>query len=534
MLTRSVIRYITPDEQTGTEVRAMPAPANLTEFIDVVRRSGLVPDERLQTELTKLRQETTPPTNVDQLAAALVRDAILTRFQAKQMKLGRYKRFEIATKYRLLELLGIGGMGAVYLCEHMFMKRLVALKVLPVEKLEDPSALARFYREARAVAAMDHPNIVRAYDIDKYEQLHFLVMEYVDGTSIQEIVAKHGPIDPLRAAHYVAQSAQGLQHAHELQLVHRDIKPGNLLLERTGIIKILDMGLARFFEQKDDNLTEKFDNNCVLGTADYLAPEQAVSNVVDIRADIYALGGSMYFMLTGQSPFPDGTIASKLMSHQTREPKPISEFRRDVPPDLLAVLHKMMRKKPDERYQTPNELVDALTPWVDQAISSPPVHEMPDLCPAVLALTGHAMDKPVKSGTIPRYATQSGRGGSSGSKPGVRTADGSSASGPTAIPPHLSQPEVPTARTYATTPMAPVSPNRPAVIPPAPPSSGDHSSEVVFNPFGLPAGEGPPSPAGRRTTTAPKPSWLMPVAVAGGGLLMIALGAGLAIAILGK
>ena len=264
----------------------MPAPANVAEFLDVVRKSGLIPEDRLQTELHRLRITASTNLSVDQVALSFIENALLTRFQSKQMKLGRYKRFEIASKYRLLELLGVGGMGAVYLCEHMFMKRLVALKVLPVEKLQDPSALLRFYREARAVAALDHPNIVRAYDIDKFEQMHFLVMEYVDGASIQEVVARHGPLDPMRAANYVAQSAHGLHHAHQLGMVHRDVKPGNLLLERTGFIKILDMGLARFFDQKNDNVTERFDNNCVLGTADYLAPEQAVSNVVDIRADI--------------------------------------------------------------------------------------------------------------------------------------------------------------------------------------------------------------------------------------------------------
>ena len=371
----------------------MPAPASVAEFVEVVRKSGLVPDDKLQTEIARFRATAAPPQSVDQFCTALVRAGLLTRFQSKQMKIGRYKRFEIADKYRLLELLGVGGMGAVYLCEHMFMKRLVALKVLPVEKLQDPSALHRFYREARAVAALDHPNIVRAYDIDKFEQLHFLVMEYVDGTSIQEAVARFGPLDPARAANYVAQSAHGLHHAHELGMVHRDVKPGNLLLERTGVVKILDMGLARFFEQKQDNVTEQFDNNCVLGTADYLAPEQAISNVVDIRADLYALGGSFYFMLTGRLPFPDGTIAHKLLCHQNQEPRPVREFRKDVPPELLAVLHRLMRKDPAERYQTPAELFDALAPWTDGEPVPPPAKEMPDLCPLVLALSGHAADK---------------------------------------------------------------------------------------------------------------------------------------------
>src|SRR5438552_2078930 len=147
-----------------------------------------------------------------------------------------------------MERLGSGGMGSVFLCEHKLMRRRVAVKVLPTAKAEDPSSLERFYREARAVAALDHPNIVRAYDIDQDDNLHFLVMEYVDGASLQEIGKKAGPIDVLRACQYMYQSAKGLQHAHEKAgLVHRDIKPGNILVDRTGVVKILDMGLARFF-----------------------------------------------------------------------------------------------------------------------------------------------------------------------------------------------------------------------------------------------------------------------------------------------
>ena len=370
----------------------MPAPATATEFLDLVRRSDLVGEDKWRDDFAA------PNATVEAVAQGMVAAGALTRFQAKQLKAGRYKRFEIAGKYRLLELLGVGGMGAVYLCEHKFMKRLVALKVLPVEKLADPTALMRFYREARAVAALDHPNIVRAYDIDVAEKMHFLVMEYVDGASVQELVARHGPLDPGRAANYVAQAAHGLHHAHRLGMVHRDIKPGNLLLERTGTVKILDMGLARFFDQTSDNLTERFDNNCVLGTADYLAPEQATTSVVDIRADIYALGGTFYFMLTGQSPFPDGTIAHKLLCHQTQEPKPVRAFRDDVPSELLALLEKMMLKDPAGRPQTPEELYDLVSSLVDPTPLAPPESEMPNLCPAVLALTGHARDGARSSG----------------------------------------------------------------------------------------------------------------------------------------
>ena len=438
----------------------MPAPNTIPEFLDVIRKSGLIPEEGLTAEIGRLRGTPAGPQTVEGLAAAFVDAGLLTRFQSKQVKLGRYKRFEVAGKYRLLELLGVGGMGAVYLCEHIFMKRLVALKVLPVEKLADPSALLRFYREARAVAALDHPNIVRAYDIDKFEQMHFLVMEYVDGVSIQEVVARHGPLDPYRAANYAAQSAHGLHHAHQLGMVHRDIKPGNLLLERTGFVKILDMGLARFFDQKNDNVTEKFDNNCVLGTADYLAPEQAVSNVVDIRADIYALGGTFYFMLTGQSPFPDGTIAAKLLSHQREVPRPVREFRGDVPEDLIAILERMMHKDPEERYQTPEELHEALLRVVEETPVAPPAAEMPDLCPMVLALMGHTGDR-VRTGAARIVAgSRAGQGGQTGG-PGssvIRSRQQGSSSGRevtlgSGSSVKYSQSQVPTGKAQHTTPM---------------------------------------------------------------------------------
>jgi tRNA A-37 threonylcarbamoyl transferase component Bud32 len=391
----------------------MPAPATVPEFLELVRKSGLAPETKLDDLLGRHRATGSPHT-VDQTAALLVREAQLTFFQSKQLKLGRYKRFTIGSKYRLLELIGAGGMGAVYLCEHTLMKRLVALKVLPVEKLDDHSNLERFYREARAVAALDHPNIVRAYDIDQYEKLHFLVMEYVDGHSLQEIVARYALekrwFDPTRAAHYVAQAAVGMQHAHELGMVHRDIKPGNLLLDRTGVIKVLDMGLARFFNKQQDSVTERYDEKCVLGTADYLAPEQAVSNVVDVRADIYALGGTLYFMLTGQTPFPDGTIAAKLVAHQQREPRAVETYRPDVPAGLLAVLRKMMAKSVDDRYQQPIEVADALAEWADRPAVAPPDNEMPTLCPLVQALMGPSADRSGTQSPLARALFGTGRG----------------------------------------------------------------------------------------------------------------------------
>jgi serine/threonine protein kinase len=432
----------------------MPVPTTTIDFLDVVRKSELVPSDRLTAVLKNLTSDDTA--QIDKVSDCLIRAGLLTFFQAKQLKQGRYKRFQLAGKYRLLELLGVGGMGAVYLCEHEFMKRLVAIKVLPVDKIAaDPSALQRFYREARAVAALNHPNIVQAYDIDKFDNVHFLVMEYVDGSSLHDVVARYKVrnkwFDPVRAAHYIAQAAAGLQHATELGLIHRDIKPGNLLLDRTGLIKVLDMGLARFYDHRHDGLTERLDDQCVLGTADYLAPEQAINETLDVRADIYGLGGSLYFLLTGSSPFPHGTVAQKLVAHQTQQPTPVTEYRSDVPPELLRVLLTMMQKNPAQRYQTMTEVMEALTPWTRQTVSPPPDHEMPSLCPAVQELMGL---NPIPGRTSPSAYRQAALG---------PTSSGSSVR----VFPDPTQASVPTQRGQNTTPIRLEIP-QPLPISPAP------------------------------------------------------------------
>ena len=362
----------------------MPAPATNDEFLDLVRKSGVLDEKRLDAYLAKVAADNVIPPEPGKFAGLMVRDGILTHFQAEQFCQGKWRRFTIG-RYKVLERLGAGGMGSVYLCEHKLMRRRVAVKVLPTAKADDPASLERFYREARAVAALDHPNIVRAYDIDQDDKLHFLVMEFVDGANFQEIVKRSGPMEVLRAAHYVRQAALGIQHAHEAAgIVHRDIKPGNVLVDRNGIVKILDMGLARFFHDQDDVLTKKYDEN-VLGTADYLAPEQALdSHGVDIRADLYSLGATFYFLLTGRPPFAEGSVAQKLIWHQTRQPKPIRSIRPDVPAELAAVLEKAMAKDPAQRYQTPIALAEALAPWTTTPIPPPPESEMPQLSLAAM------------------------------------------------------------------------------------------------------------------------------------------------------
>jgi eukaryotic-like serine/threonine-protein kinase len=359
----------------------MPAPATSDELLDLVQKSGVVEEPKLRAYVQKLTESSGVPREPAKLAGLLVRDGVLTYFQAEQILQGKYKRFSLG-KYKVLEKLGAGGMAQVFLCEHKLMRRRVAIKVLPVAKADDPSSLARFYREAKAIAAVDHPNIVRAYDIDQDENLHFLVMEYVDGINLQDLVKKFGPLNVVRACHYIYGAAVGLQHAHEIGLIHRDIKPGNILIDRAGVVKILDMGLARFFHDEDDILTKKYDEN-VLGTADYLAPEQALdSHTVDIRADIYSLGATFYFLLTGSAPFPEGTVPQKLIWHQNRPPRPLKSLRSEVPDELVAVVERMMMKDPKKRYQTPGEVMAALAPWVATPIPPPSEKEMPQVSPA--------------------------------------------------------------------------------------------------------------------------------------------------------
>jgi serine/threonine protein kinase len=376
----------------------MPQPASTDELLDLVRKSGVLEDKRLDAHLQKLRDADALPAEPTKLAGALVRDGLLTNFQCEQLLQGKWRRFTIG-KYKVLERLGSGGMGSVFLCEHKFMRRRVAVKVLPTVKAADPSSLERFYREARAVAALDHPNIVHAYDIDQDENLHFLVMEYVDGASLQDIVRRSGPLSVERACHYISQACQALEHANKASLVHRDIKPGNVLVDRSGVVKVLDMGLARFFNDEEDMLTRKYDEN-VLGTADYLAPEQADdSHTVDIRADIYSLGGTFYFLLSGKTPFGEGSVPQKLMWHRTRQAKPLSAYRNDVPAGVQSVIDKMMAKEPAERYQDPAEIATALAPWTQSEIGPPLDAEMPHLSPAVSG---------VSAGTSPTTITGSG------------------------------------------------------------------------------------------------------------------------------
>jgi serine/threonine protein kinase len=359
----------------------MPVPCTTDDFLTLVRKSGVADAAALDDFAQRLTLESQPPRDPQQLASRMLREGLLTVLQATNLLRGKWRNFVICGKYKLLEHLGTGGMGKVYLCEHARMRRRVAIKILPPDRAEEAVSRVRFEREAEALAALNHPNIVRAHDIDYDDKLrlHFIVMEYVDGSSLQEIVKRGGPLPVLRACHYVRQAALGLKSAHDAGWFHRDIKPANLLLERSGLVKILDLGLTRS-SNDDSNLTRQYSSSNTIGTADYVAPEQALnSQAADIRADIYSLGVTFYFLLTGRSPFRDGTVAQKLLYHQFHLPEPVKSFRPEVPDDLARIIDRMLAKNPDERHQTPAEVVEALDPWTETPIPPPPESEMPNL-----------------------------------------------------------------------------------------------------------------------------------------------------------
>ena len=280
-------------------------------------------------------------------------------------------------RYRIVELLGRGGMGNVYKAEHRVMNRLVALKAINRQLVKHPTAVERFRREAQAAGQLDHPNIVRAYDAEQAGDLHLLAMEFVEGTNLAEQVAQNGPLPVETACDYVAQAAAGLQHAYKAGMIHRDIKPQNLMLATDGKIKILDFGLASLIvdavlvdeapaedELQDDSGGESLTVlGSMMGTPDYIAPEQSRdARSADIRADIYGLGGTLYFLLTGQPPFPGGTALEKIRRHQSEQPVPVDKFRDDMPRELQSVLDKMLAKDPAQRYQSPADVAEALSP----------------------------------------------------------------------------------------------------------------------------------------------------------------------------
>ncbi len=345
----------------------------LEQFVSNLRRSGLLDASRLETVRAEVvdGRHSNPPA----LAASLLARGFLTSWQAEKLLAGVNKGF-ILGKYQLLRLIASGGMSTVYEAEHVHLHRRVALKVLPRSLAGDGSFLERFYREARAVAKLNHPNIIRGFDLGQEGDYHYLVMEFVEGSSLQQLTEENGRLPVDQAVEMIRQAALGLDHAHAAGLVHRDIKPANLLWDLKGTVKILDLGLVRSLqlESKDEAGLTRVHDEGMMGTVDYLSPEQAVNcHNVNIRSDIYSLGCTLYFLLAGTPPFPKGTLVEKLLAHQTKSPTPLSGPRPEIPPKLLQIVERMMAKRPEDRFQAPAEVADALGGWLRGCQTRPTV-----------------------------------------------------------------------------------------------------------------------------------------------------------------
>lgn len=503
----------------------MATKSSADAFLNGLRSSGLVPPDQLEPLLKDVTAD-----DAESLAEQLVNRGTLTRWQADKLLQGRHKGFFLG-KYRLLSLLGKGGMSAVYLAEHILMRRRCALKVLPVKRVNDSSYLGRFHREAQAIASLDHPNIVRAYDVDHEMDgdtpIHFLVMEYVEGRSLHEVIQQDGVLSFPKAADYIRQAADGLQYAHKAGLVHRDIKPGNLLLDRNGTVKILDLGLARFSAEGDDHSLTVAHDEKVLGTADYLAPEQALdSHKVDARADIYSLGCTLYFLLTASPPFTEGTLAQRLMAHQTKAPPSLGEKRPDVPTSLAAIVMKMMAKRPEDRYQSAAEVSEVLAAWLAANGTGAPVAAPSDNngLAAVPPRSGNRIVTRPGSGKKPPSSLkgQPGPGSDTAARP-REEADAAARRGAHPAPDTIKssgESDVPLARAVPPARKTPSAPAPPLQFPQpgGPVDSGFHSFETLMT--------APPMTVGSRSSVVrkkPKPTVPPGVWYAAGGALLLVI-----------
>jgi serine/threonine protein kinase len=327
------------------------------DLLPVLRDSGVL-TERQFNEVRARVLAGDYPNHSNSLAERLVREKVITQYQARRL-LQNKPHGMILGKYVILDRIGSGSMGRVYKAQHQLMGRVVALKIIAPEILSNERAVARFYREMRLVGRLDHPNVVRAFDADSSSNVLYIVMEYVSGPSLAQLL-KQGALPPVDVVGYAAQAALGLAHAHEQGIVHRDVKPSNLLVNEEKLVKVLDLGLGVLMEA-DNHATFATADGIAVGTVDYMSPEQACGKDLDGRSDLYSLGCSMYHLITGRHAFTGDNPIERLGKRINGSPVPITDLRPDLPPSLVAVLDKLMANKPQDRYQTGIEAAEALT-----------------------------------------------------------------------------------------------------------------------------------------------------------------------------
>lgn len=348
----------------------MPPPANVRDFAALAVRSRLVSENDVQRAMKALTPSGKDSQDVESLRRSLIAHKQLTDYQAALLMRGLADGFFLGP-YRILELIAKGRMAGVYKASHES-GQVVAIKVLPASKAKDAETLARFKREARLMTRLDHPNVVRSFHVGEGSGAHYLVLEYLDGDTLEEVLDKQKKLPPIEAVRVVHQAMLGLHHIHERGMIHRDLKPANLMLvDAAGdaadkAVKILDIGLGKaVFDEGAkstvDDPSQLTTDGVLIGTPDYLAPEQARSaRTADIRSDIYSLGCVLYHALMGQPPFPDKSVLNTVMRHATETPRPLSDFLTQVPDGLQNVLNWMLAKDPAQRYPTPDRAAQAL------------------------------------------------------------------------------------------------------------------------------------------------------------------------------
>jgi serine/threonine-protein kinase len=329
----------------------------ISDLLQTVRGSSILSERQFE-KLKAGAAQGRYPSEPSELAASLVKDGVLTEYQARQVLKGKAQAL-IFGRYVLLDFLGKGTMGKVYKARHRMMGRIVALKILESQYVSNTRSLARFQREMQLVGRLDHPNVVRAFDADRLGDCHFIAMEYVPGPTLLDLLKERGALPPADVVFYASQAADGLAHAHARGVLHRDIKPSNLLLTEGRKIKVLDFGLGTLLEPEElgTSLTAV---GITVGTPDYLSPEQARMVKIDGRSDLYSLGCSVYHLISGQVPFKGESSMDCIVGRITGQAVPISEVRPGLPQRLVQTIDKLMASNPDDRYQTADEAATAL------------------------------------------------------------------------------------------------------------------------------------------------------------------------------
>jgi eukaryotic-like serine/threonine-protein kinase len=349
--------------------------AAVSDYCTLLSKSKLLPPEEVEAIHKRWKDETQgSDEQVEAFGKFLVSRRIITPWQSAMVQRGRADGFFL-DRYKILDQIGKGQMGGVYKAVHS-LGQMVALKILPASRAKDQRVLGRFQREARLLTQLDHPNVVRAFQVGESGGRHFIVMEFLEGETLDEVLSRRKRLPIGEAVRLLRQALDGLQHLHDKRMVHRDLKPSNLMITPAGnkggadstweaTLKIVDIGLGReLFDESapegqiDTQLTVE---GAVVGTPDYMAPEQAKdARSSDIRADMYSLGCVLYHCITGRTPFPDANIMAQMLRHATENPPPLASAVEGVPAGLQAVLDKLTAKRPEDRFAAPAEGSKAL------------------------------------------------------------------------------------------------------------------------------------------------------------------------------